>query len=154
MADLTITTRAGEHIRISELRGKVVILAFISKAACHTTYALELLDLIVLEIGLTHVAGFACVVDLERNETLREYAPFTIPVAEARRREIAEYIGVSMAGFPLPQFLVIDRQGRHRLLLLPRGEDFWETVNNFRMPIEAILDEPIAEPAQQPEVQV
>ena len=61
----------GKELSLAELRGRIVILAFISKAACHTGHSLELIDGIMLDVGRSHVRSIACIVDLERGERPR-----------------------------------------------------------------------------------
>jgi peroxiredoxin len=140
--DLTLAMRHGETFQVSTLRGKPLVIAFFSKAACHTGQTLELLDQIYLEIGPTRVHCIGCVVDLERDEPLREYYPFSVPIGAASRRSVADFLNASMSGFGLPQFLVVDREGRQRFVCtLPRGEEYWEFVDNLKQPIEAVVNE-------------
>jgi hypothetical protein len=149
--ELVITSRSGEKLNVSQLRGRVAVVGFLSKAACHTTPALELLDQVFLELGSSNISAFGCIVDLDPGEELRDYYPFTIQVGSASRRHVAEFLERSMSGFALPQFLVFDRRGKQRLVFtIPRGDTFWEVVDNFKLPISAIVNEPSATQVPQP----
>ncbi len=140
--DLVITSRAGETLALSTLRGKVAIVAFISKAACHTGPVMEIIDQLWLEIGASQFAAVGCVVDLERGEQFREYGPFMVPLGAAPRRAVADYLKVSMSGFGVPQFILLDRSGKQRFLLgVPRGDEFLEMVDNIRKLVDLLLDE-------------
>jgi len=140
--DLLITTQAGETVSVGTLKGKVVVIAFISHASCHTGHALELIDGIMLENGSSHVSAIGCIVDLARGETIKgDFTLFQAIVGAAPRRQVAEFLNLSMSGFYLPQFLVLDSTGRQRLLCTTRGGDYWEAVHNFRESIQYILDE-------------
>jgi hypothetical protein len=140
--ELTISPREGTPFAISEYLGKVVVIAFISKAACLTGPSLELVDQLLLEIGPTQFMSVACIVDLERDEAVREYSPFLIPIGATPRRQVAEFLNVSMSGFPLPQFLLMDRTGKHRYLLcVPQGNDFWEMVDGVKKMVDMLLAE-------------
>jgi len=144
--DLIISPREGKPFTISEFIGRVTVIAFISKAACHTGRSLELVDQLLLEIGPTHIMSAGCIVDLERDEKLREYAPFLIPIGAAPRRLVADFLNVPMSGFALPQFLLLDRNGKHRFLLcVPQGDDFWEMVNGLRKMVDIVLAEKAVE---------
>lgn len=140
--DLIISPREGQPFAVSEFLGKVVVVAFIGKAACHTGPALELVDQLLLEIGPTHFMSAGCIVDLERDEKIREYAPFLVPIGATPRRQVADFLNVPISGFALPQFLLRDRNGKHRFLLCsPQGDDFWEMVNGLRKMVDILLAE-------------
>lgn len=140
--DLLIKTIDGKEIAVSSLRGRMVVLAFISKAACHTGHSLELIDGIMLDIGPSHLRSIACIVDLERGEIPRgDFSLFKCDVGYASRRSVADFLRLPMSGFYLPQMLVIDAEGRQRLLCVPRGDDYFEAVANFRESIEHIVHE-------------
>ena len=85
--ELVISPREGTPFAISEYLGKVVVIAFISKAACLTGPSLELVDQLLLEIGPTQFMSVACIVDLEPDEAVREYSPFLIPIGATPRRQ-------------------------------------------------------------------
>ena len=141
-ADLILTTREGEEVRVSSLRGAAVVIGFISKAACHTGNILQFLDQVFLELGPTYLQCIACIVDLDRGEELREYGPFMIPIAAARRREVADFLRVPMSGFSLPRFVIFDHAGRLRLMLhAPPGEKYWELVDNLKRSIEPFVED-------------
>lgn len=143
--DLIITTQVGETVSIDALRGKIIVIAFISHASCHTGHALELIDGIMLENGSSQISAIGCIVDLPRGESLKgDFSLFQAIVGAAPRRKVAEFLNLSMSGFYLPQFLVLDGTGRQRLLCTTRGSDYWEAVHNFRESIQHILDEPLA----------
>lgn len=142
MKNLVISPMEGQPFSISEFAGRVCVIAFISKAACHTGPSLELVDQLLLEIGPKQFMSAACIVDLDRDERIREYSPFLIPIGAAPRRQVADYLNVSMSGFALPQFLLLDRNGKHRYLLcVPQGDDFWEMVDGLRKMVDILLEE-------------
>ena len=145
--ELIISPREGTPFAISEYLGKVVVIAFIGKAACLTGPSLELVDQLLLEIGPTQFMSAGCIVDLERDEAVREYSPFLIPIGATPRRQVAEFLNVSMSGFALPQFLLLDRTGKHRYLLcVPQGNDFWEMVDGLRKMVDMLLAEKVVAP--------
>ena len=140
--DLVLTPREGESFALSTFRGRITVAAFLSKAACHTGLALELVDQVLLEIGPSNLMSVGCIVDLEHQEKLREYAPFLIPIGAAPRRQVADFLNVPMSGFSLPQFLLLDRTGKQRFLLsVPRGDDFWEMGKSLRQLVDLLLAE-------------
>ncbi len=141
-SDLVITLRGGHEVSVNQFRGFVVVVGFVSKAACHTGPSMEVLDEIFLDVGPSVIRCFACIVDQDPGEPVREYSPFAIQIGAAPRRAVAQFLRVSMSGFYLPQFLVIDRQGKQRHRAIACGEEFGEIVRNFRLPIDQIVAEP------------
>jgi hypothetical protein len=139
--DLILRTIEDVQISIESLKGFVVVIAFLSKAACHTGPTLEILDEIYLDIGHTKVRCLGCIVDLESDEDLREYHPFAIPIGAASRRAVADFLNVPISGFYLPQFVIIDKDGKHRLRCLPSGDDFWQAIKNLRFPVDTVINE-------------
>lgn len=143
MPDLILRSRGGETMSLSSQRGRVALVAFIGKSACHTGPCLEIADQLFLELGASHFTSFGCIVDLMPGEELREYLPFVIPVSWSPRRLVTDFLKLPVSGFTLPKFAVIDRQGDLRHLLEgPPGYDLWRMVTDFRQIIEPIIAEP------------
>jgi hypothetical protein len=140
--NLLIPTLAGAAISVNDLRGQIIVLAFINEATCHTGQTLELIDGIMLQVGPRLLRSIGCIVDLYDGERPRDnFSAFTCDVGWASRRQVAEFLKVSMSGFHLPQLLVIDASGRHRLRCIPHGVDYEEAVVNLRESIEHIVEE-------------
>ena len=131
----------GANISVKSLHGFVVVIGFVNKTACSTGGTLEVLDEIYLDVGPSRIRCFGCIVDLELGEPIPQWSPFAIPIGAASRRSVAEFLGVQMSGFYLPQFVIIDKNGTHRLRCIACGDDWWDVINNLRFPIDAIVDE-------------
>lgn len=140
--DLVIATREGAPLTVSQFRGRVVVIAFLSRANCQTGPSLEVLTGLQFDIGERDLATVVCVVDLEHGERVPDFSPFTMPTGAVPRRQVAEFMGVPMSGFHLPQFLILDRQSRHRLTCVPSRQRSPEAIVNMRLFIERLVEEP------------
>ena len=63
------------------------------------------------------------------------------PIGKGRRRDAADVLGISMSGFPVPQFVFLERSGRCRARYSVRDEFCRHTPANSRKLIADLVHE-------------
>jgi hypothetical protein len=141
-SDLVITFNDGTPLSTAEFRGHVAILAVLKLNTCHAGQSMQLIDQVFRELRERGVRSVGCIVDLEPGQKIPEFpaSPGT-PIGTAPRRRVADYLGLPMSGFRLPQFVVLDHVGRPRRRCVLQGMTFIELVQSLRTPVEELLDE-------------
>ena len=130
-SDLRVRFSSGEDVRIKSFVGKVLLLAVIKLNTCHAGWAVELIDEVSRLFEEDDVMALGCCTDFEEGEVIPNFAGRTTPIGWAPRRQVADFLNVSMSGFRVPRYLVVDRDGRvHNYI--PSGTTGEEFVTHMR----------------------
>jgi len=118
----------------------VVVLAAVKTFTCHIGYAVQTVDKVAADFQGRGVVSLCCLVDLNPGEEIPTVSTFfpNVRVGAADRRDVANFLGISMSGFRLPQYAIIDRQGGVHHPICPRGDTLEEWVQCFATPILAL----------------
>lgn len=150
--ELLLTDTNGKQIRLSLLRGKVVVLEFMLTTCPHCQNTAKMMSRLQKEYGLR---GFQAI-SLAFNDDAPTAAPgfvaahqVTHPVAAIQRDRVYEFAQLSpMMRHSVPIMVFIDRRGRIRAQYEGDAPFFQNEEANFRAMSLRLLREPAPPPAR------
>ena len=145
--ELVLTDTNGKQVRLSLLRGKVVVLEFMLTTCPHCRDTARLLSRLQKEYGQK---GFQAI-SLPFNDDAVTAAPrfvadhqVTHPVAAIQRDRVYEFAQLSaVVRHTVPIMVFIDRRGRIRAQFEGGDASFRNEEANFRATILELLKEPV-----------
>lgn len=133
----------GNQISISALRGKVVVMQFLSTTCPHCQAYSRLLTRLQKDYGPKGFQAVAVAFNDATPEMVRDYVASNavgIPVGYAPRESVLRYLGISiMQRLTVPQVLIIDRHGQVRAQSEPLGTPQLQDETYLRGLIEGLL---------------
>lgn len=147
-ATFQISEPSGRVLKLSEYRGKVVIVQFLYTTCPHCQAMAQMLTGLQKELGPNglRVVGVAFNDGVEANPGLvDQFVKATnagFPVGSASRDSVLSYLGISvMERFVVPQVLIIDRRGTVRAQSDPLGSPELQEPSSLRSIVDGLLKE-------------
>lgn len=126
----SVSTLGGEQLALADLRGKVVLLLYLSAQQRSSEQALA--DAVALDIGLSKddfalVTMTADVVEVAEFRALRDRLAVHAPLGLDVARRVYGQLGLVVT----PTSIVIDREGRLAHVISSRRSDYPQVINAF-----------------------
>jgi peroxiredoxin len=143
--ELVVATHGGGQLRLSEYRGKVVLLEVLLTTCPHCQHSAQMLNRMQAEYG---PRGFQAIgvafTETDQNQIENFIRTFGVkyPVGYVPRETIYKYLGADAAtGIHVPNLVFIDHQGiiRHHSLL--QGDSETAREDNVRVRLQDLLKE-------------
>lgn len=134
----------GKQISIAALRGKVVVVQFLSTTCQHCQAFSRMLTGLQAEYGPKGFQAIGVAFDEATPETVKSYVKVTgatFPVGYAPREDVLAYLGISvMDRLRVPQILIIDRRGQIRAQSAAEGSPELQDEGNLRHILAGLLN--------------
>jgi thiol-disulfide isomerase/thioredoxin len=146
--ELSINMPGAKPILLSEYRGKVIVLEFLSTTCPHCQHASQLMSRLQTEYGPKGFqpvgVAFNDMAQMLVRDFVRDFK-VTYPVGFAARETVYSFLQIDPSmNIHVPQILIIDRKGVIRHQSMPREDTISATEKFLRQNIETLLKEPAA----------
>lgn len=152
--EFTISESSGKSIRLSSLRGKVVVMEFFFLQSNHCIHVAKMLNKLNIEMGARGFQALGVVFDPPNIPSSGaqivgaavEFFKLTYPVGYSSKAEVDRYLERKQQQIlNIPQIIVIDRAGTIRATSGAAGGDpRLEDENSLRTLVEGLLRERIS----------
>jgi peroxiredoxin len=144
--DLVIVETSGKQMRLSTLKGKVVMIEFLVTNCPHCLRVAQTISKLQWEMGSRGLQSIGVAFDSGVNSQIvtkfTEQLAITYPVGYVSSDKVDSYLGRSgTERFAVPQVVVIDRKGVIRAQSRPAGEKNLENENYLRSLVDGLLKE-------------
>ena len=123
--DSVCSDQHGNKIALSSMKGKVIVIQFLSTTCSHCQNMSKMLTRLQAEYGPKGFQALGVAFNDATADTVKAYVAdyhIGIPVGFASHESVLEYLGVSMMErLTVPQVVVIDRSGQVRAQSDPLG---------------------------------
>lgn len=134
---------SGKPISIAALRGKVVVVQFLSTTCQHCQAFSRMLARLQAEFGPHGFQAVGVAFNEATPDMVNQYRKLTgasFPLGYAPREDVLAYLGISvMDRLTVPQILIIDRQGQVRAQSAPAGSPELQDEASLRRKIGDLL---------------
>ena len=144
LADVTVPMADGKKVRLSQYRGKVMVVALVSTTCDHCIASLQTLSTIQKEYG---PRGFQAVGVAANDEAQANLAGFirlqiAFPVGYLDQKTTMHVFDFKPDDHPfVPMFMFVDKKGAVRFQYAGKDDFFKAEDKNTRLLIEALLKE-------------
>jgi peroxiredoxin len=144
--EFTVVEPSGKQILLSSLKGKVVMLSFISTEGTHCQRLLRVVSKLNTELGPRGFQPLAVAFNRDVNppmvSTFVKQFGVNFPVGYASDSTVLSYLGFSiMDRYVYPEVVLIDRKGVIRAQSPPQGDGRLQEEASLRMMIDGFLKE-------------
>jgi len=142
LADVTIPMSDGKKVRLSQYRGKVMVVAIVSTTCDHCIASLQVLSKLQKEYG---PSGFQAVGVAANDEAQSNLAGFirlqiALPVGYLDHNSTMQVFDFKPDDHPfVPMYLFVDKKGTVRFQYAGKDDFFNAEEKNTRILIEALL---------------
>jgi peroxiredoxin len=146
--DFQMLSPSGKVVKLSDYRGKVVVVQFLYTTCTHCQATARTLNSLEQELGPRglQVLGIAFNPDVQQQPgTITDFIKsnnVAFPVGAASRDTVLGYLGISvMERFAVPQIVIIDRRGSIRAQSKFMGSPELQDVSSLRPLLDGLLQE-------------
>ena len=141
LADVSVPVPKGKPIRLSQYRGKVMVIALISITCDHCAASLKLLDQLQKEYGPRGFQAFAIAADDNAEKMLQViHLDQGYPVGSLDQNTTMQVFDFKPTDHPfVPMYLFVDKKGTVRFQYAGKDDFFKAEEKNTRILIEALL---------------
>jgi peroxiredoxin len=144
--DLMIVEPSGKQMRLSSLKGKVVMIEFLVTNCPHCLRVAQAISKLQWEMGARGLQSIGVAFDSGVNGHIvtkfTQRLAITFPVGYVSSDKVDSYLGrLGAERFRVPQIVVIDRKGVIRAQSRSTGEKNLEDENYLRNLIDSLLKE-------------
>jgi peroxiredoxin len=142
LADVTVPTADGKKIRLSQYRGKVMLIALISTTCDHCIISLQMLSQIQKEYGPRGFQVFGVAANDAAKAVIGDVARLKLgyPVGYLDQNTTMQLCDFKRDDHPfVPMYLFVDKKGTVRFQYAGKEDFFKNEEKNTRILIEALL---------------
>jgi peroxiredoxin len=141
LADVTVPTPDGKKFRLSQYRGKVMVVALISVTCDHCANSLKLLDQLQKEYGPRGFQAFGIAADDNAEKMLTVlHLQQGFPIGYLDQPTTMQVFDFKPNDHPfVPMYLFVDKKGTVRFQYAGKDDFFKAEEKNTRTLIEALL---------------
>jgi len=146
--DFQLLTPSGKTVKLSDYRGKVVVVQFLYTTCTHCQATARMLSSLEQELGPRglQVLGIAFNPDVQQGPAaIQDFIRsnhIAFPVGAASRDTVLGYLGFSvMERFVVPQVVVVDRRGVIRAQSMPMGSPELQDEPRLRPLLDGLLQQ-------------
>jgi len=143
LADISVPTGDGKTIRLSQYRGKVMVVALISTTCEHCIVSMDLLSKLQKEYGPQGFQVFAVAADdmaAKMVGPLTRLRQFGFPLGHVDQNTAMQLCDFKRDDHPfVPLFLFVDKKGTVRFQYAAKDDFFKAEEKNTRILIEGLL---------------
>lgn len=144
--ELAIQLPTGQHVLLSQFRGKVVLLEFVYTTCPHCQASSTIVERLYKELGPRGFQPLAMAFNPDAEKLVADFTRqlgLTFPVGFGARDTVIEYLQYPMVQpVYVPQMVFVDRKGVVRAQHGGEDDFFKNQEANLRTQIEALLQEP------------
>ncbi len=142
LADVTVPISSGKKIRLSQYRGKVMVVALISTTCAHCATSLLLLGTLQKEYGPRGFQAFAVAANDDAAKSLGnvEGLQLGFPVGYLDQNTTMQLFDFKHDDHPfVPLYIFVDKSGKVRFQYTAQDDFFKNEEKNTRLLIEGLL---------------
>jgi peroxiredoxin len=146
--DFQMLSPSGKTVKLSDYRGKVVVVQFLYTTCTHCQATARMLNSLEQELGPRglRILGIAFNPDVQQGpESIEDFIRsnrVAFPVGAASRDRVLGYLGVSvMERFVVPQIVIVDRHGSIRAQSKFMGSPELQEESYLRPLLDRLLQE-------------
>jgi len=142
LADVTVPTIDGKKIRLSQYRGKVMVVALVSTTCDHCVSSLLTLSKIQKEYGPKGFQAFAVAANDDAEKTVGELARLQLgfPLGPLDQNTTMQLCDFKREDRPfVPMYMFVDKKGTVRFQYAGKDDFFKAEEKNVRILVEALL---------------
>lgn len=144
LADVTVPMADGKKVRLSQYRGKVMVVALVSTTCDHCIASLQTLSALQREYGPRGFQAVGVAANDEAQESLAGFIRLQIafPVGYLDQKTTMQVFDFKPEDHPfVPLFLFVDKKGAVRFQYPGKDDFFKAEEKNTRLLIDALLKE-------------
>ena len=144
LADVTVPTATGQKIKLSQYRGKVMVIALISTTCVHCLTSLQTLSQIQKDYGAQGFQAFAVAADDSAERGVKGLTRMNtgFPMGYLDQETTMRLCDFKKEDHPfVPMYLFVDKKGTVRFQYAGKDDFFKAEEKNTRILVEALLKE-------------
>jgi glutathione peroxidase-family protein len=142
LADVTLPTADGKKVRLTQYRGKVMVVAMVSTTCAHCIASLQVLSKLQKEYGPRGFQAFGIAANDEAEKTLGDFVRLQLgfPVGYLDQNTTMQTFDFKREDRPfVPMYMFVDKKGTVRFQYAGNDDFFKNEEKNTRYFIEALL---------------